>query len=98
MTGPAISRRRLLGVAGAGLVGAQKVFALLQEVVADNEPELAATLDKEFGAVLGLLDKHRAGDGFVSYDTVGEAERRVLADAVNALAEPLSKMTGAITL
>jgi iron uptake system component EfeO len=37
-------------------------------------------------------------DGFVSYDKVTEQQRRELSDAVNALSEPLSKMTGAITL
>ena len=37
-------------------------------------------------------------DDFVSYDTVTEAQRKELSDRVNALAEPLSKLTGAITL
>ena len=37
-------------------------------------------------------------DDFVFYDKVTEAQRKELSDAVNALAEPLSKMTGAITL
>ncbi|HSF25911.1 MAG TPA: iron uptake system protein EfeO [Actinomycetes bacterium] len=81
----------------ANVVGAEKVLVLLHEVVTDNEPELAATLDKEFGVVLGLLDKHRDGDGFVSYDTVGDDDRRVLSDAVNALAEPLSNLAAAVT-
>jgi iron uptake system component EfeO len=33
----------------------------------------------------------------VSYDTVTEPQRKELSDAVNALSEPLSKMTGALT-
>ena len=37
-------------------------------------------------------------DDFVFYDKVTEAQRKELSDAVNTLAEPLSKMTGAITL
>ena len=44
------------------------------------------------------LDKYKDGDGFVFYDKVTEAQRKQLSDATNALAEPLSKMTGAITL
>ena len=45
------------------------------------------------------LDEYRQGeDEFVFYDTVTEAQRKELSDLVNALAEPLSKMTGAITL
>ncbi len=50
-------------------------------------------------ALQTLLDKYKRGDdGFVFYDKVTEAQRKELSDAVNALAEPLSKMTGAITL
>ena len=35
-------------------------------------------------------------NGFVSYDKVTEAQRKELSDAVNALAEPLSKLAAAV--
>jgi len=43
------------------------------------------------------LDKYKHGDGFVSYDTVDEAQRRELSRVVDALSEPLSKLTAAAT-
>ena len=39
--------------------------------------------------------KHRRYD-FTSYDKVGDADRKQLSDAVNALAEPLSKLAAAV--
>lgn len=35
-------------------------------------------------------------DGFVTYDTLTEPQIKALSDAVNALSEPLSKMTAAV--
>ena len=60
---------------------------------------LSKQIQRAFDALQKLLDEHKTGqDEFVSYDKVTEAQRKELSDAVNALAEPLSKMTGAITL
>jgi iron uptake system component EfeO len=76
--------------------GAEKSYQLLKPVASQNNPALTKELDKQFAAVKKLLDKYREGDGFVSYDTVGEAKRKELSDAVNALAEPLSKLAAAV--
>ena len=38
------------------------------------------------------LDKYKDGDGYKSYNDVTKKDRKALADAVNALGEPLSKM------
>ena len=43
-----------------------------------------------------LLDQHKQGDGFVTYDKLSEAQVKQLSDAVNALSEPLSKVTAAV--
>ena len=62
-------------------------------------PELSTQIGKRFAALQALLDDYRVGsDDFVFYDTVTEAQRKELSDAVNALSEPLSRLTGAITL
>ncbi|MDT0549520.1 MULTISPECIES: iron uptake system protein EfeO [Streptomyces] len=76
--------------------GAEKSYQLLKPVAATNAPALTKDLDKQFAAVKKLLDKYREGDGFVSYDTVGEPKRKELSDAVNALAEPLSQLAAAV--
>ena len=40
--------------------------------------------------------QQRAGDGFTTYDQVSPEEIKALADAVNALSEPLSRLTAAV--
>ncbi|MCQ8195370.1 iron uptake system protein EfeO [Streptomyces rugosispiralis] len=76
--------------------GAETSYKLLKPVASKNDPELAKELDKQFAAVAKLLDQYREGDGFVSYDTVSESQRKKLSDAVNALAEPLSRLAAAV--
>ncbi|NUK04542.1 iron uptake system protein EfeO [Streptomyces lunaelactis] len=84
----------------ANVEGAQMSHELLKPVASKNDPKLVAELDKQFAALNTLLDKYRKDTGsyeFTSYDKVGKAERKELSDAVNALAEPLSKLAAAVT-
>ena len=55
-------------------------------------------LDAEFDALQVLLDEQRVGDGFRLYTELEAAQVRGLSDQVNALAEPLSKLTAALVL
>jgi iron uptake system component EfeO len=83
----------------ANVEGAQKSHELLEPVASKNDPKLVAELDKQFAALNKLLDKYRKDTTsyeFTSYDKVGKAERKELSDAVNALAEPLSKLAAAV--
>ncbi|MER6219304.1 iron uptake system protein EfeO [Streptomyces sp. 900105755] len=83
----------------ANVDGAQKAYELLKPVARQNDAALVTELDKEFAALDTLLDKYRTdktSDGFVSYDKVTGAQRKELSDAVNALAEPLSKLAAAV--
>ncbi|RNG20037.1 iron uptake system protein EfeO [Streptomyces botrytidirepellens] len=80
----------------ANVEGAETSYQLLKSVAGKNDPALAKDLDKQFAAVKKQLDQYREGDGFVSYDTVSESKRKELSDAVNALAEPLSKLAAAV--
>ncbi|POM24278.1 Iron uptake system component EfeO precursor [Actinomadura rubteroloni] len=72
--------------------GAKKVYDLLRPIVRERDAALAADLDGGFKDVYDLLAKHEKNGSYVSYDTVGEADRKALSDAVNALGEPLSKL------
>ena len=46
-----------------------------------------------------MLDRYRVGaDGFVAYDKLSTEQVKELSDAVNALSEPLSHLTAAVTL
>jgi iron uptake system component EfeO len=83
--------------------GAQKSYELLKPVAQQNDKALTTELDKQFTALNTLLDKYRTNDpqekaqnGFVSYDKVTKEQRKELSDAVNALAEPLSKLAAAV--
>ncbi|MFG2299911.1 iron uptake system protein EfeO [Actinacidiphila glaucinigra] len=83
----------------ANVEGALKAYELLKPVAAENDAALTAELDKQFPALTALLDKYRKSGSpteFVSYDTVGKDQRKELSDAVNALAEPLSKLAAAV--
>jgi iron uptake system component EfeO len=81
----------------ANVDGAQKAYELLKPVVQEKDAALATTLDQEFKDVQTLLAKYeQEGGSYVSYDSVGKADRKKLSDAVNALGEPLSKLAGAV--
>ena len=80
----------------ANVDGAKKAFELVEPILESRDEDLEKQIDERFDALQALLDKYRKGDGFVSYETVTEAQRKELSDAVNALSEPLSKMTGVL--
>ncbi|MFF0591974.1 iron uptake system protein EfeO [Streptomyces antibioticus] len=83
----------------ANVEGAQKSYELLKPVAKENDAALVTELDKQFAALNTLLDKYRPNTTsyeFTSYDKVGAADRKELSDAVNALAEPLSKLAAAV--
>jgi len=82
----------------ANVDGAKAGFEAVEDMLRVKDAELYETIEERFEALEELLDSHRAGTGFTSYDKVSEAQRKELSDAVNALAEPLSKMTGVLTL
>ncbi|WP_432079859.1 iron uptake system protein EfeO [Streptomyces sp. YPW6] len=84
----------------ANVEGAEKSYTLLRPIASKNDATLTGTLDKRFAELNTLLDTFRAdrtGYAFVAYDKVGPADRKKLSDAVNALAEPLSKLAAAVT-
>ncbi|MET7679628.1 iron uptake system protein EfeO [Streptomyces sp. NPDC005423] len=83
----------------ANVEGAQQAYELLKPVARTNDAELTTELDKQFGALDTLLAKYRSdqtSDGYEPYDKVTKGQRKELSDAVNALAEPLSKLAAAV--
>jgi len=69
-------------------------YAALRPAVTD--PGLATTIDARFAAVGRTLAPYWRGDGYVDYTTVPEPGRRRLAEALDALAEPLSHLAVAV--
>ena len=80
----------------ANVDGARVGFEGLEPILDQKDPELAETLEERFAALQELLDAQRTGDGFVSYDQLTQEQVQQLANAVNALSEPLSQLTGAV--
>lgn len=80
----------------ANVDGAKKAFDVLEPVLEKKDPSLEKTLDQRFAALQSLLDAQRTPTGFRSYDDVPQTDVKKLADAVNALAEPLSELTAAV--
>ncbi|MBU2073609.1 MAG: EfeM/EfeO family lipoprotein [Actinobacteria bacterium] len=81
----------------ANVDGARVGFEGVAPILETKDPALATELDDRFAELEALLDQHRVGeDGFVSYDELSPAEVKELANAVNALSEPLSRLTAAV--
>ena len=82
----------------ANVDGAKVAFEGLKDVAQAEDPELAATLTQRFDGLDALLAKHGSIEkGFTLYDALSPAEITELAAAVDALSEPLSRLTTTIT-
>ncbi|MFD4207741.1 iron uptake system protein EfeO [Micromonospora tulbaghiae] len=80
----------------ANLEGSKAAVAALRPALEQRAPDLVEQLDSEFANVEATLGKHRAGDGWKLHTQLGKAELKELSDAVNALAEPVSKVAAAV--
>lgn len=78
--------------------GAQKIVELTRPLVIEADPAFVQTVDENFATIDGILAKYQSGEGYVSYDQLTEADRVVLAAAVNTLAEDLSTLRGKLGL
>jgi iron uptake system component EfeO len=82
----------------ANVDGAWVAFEVLRDVAEAEDPELAATLVTRFDELNSLLAEHGSiEEGFSSYDELTTAEVQALAAAVDAVGEPLSRLTTTIT-
>jgi iron uptake system component EfeO len=80
----------------ANVDGARVGYVGVRPLLVKKDKELATSLDRRFAELQELLDSHRTGDGFTSYDELSAAQVKKLADGVNALSEPLSRLTAAV--
>ena len=82
----------------ANVEGAKMAFEVLEPVLREKDPVLLTELDERFDDVQKLLDAQKKGDGFVNYRDLSAGQIKAMADAVNALGEPLSRLTAAVVL
>jgi iron uptake system component EfeO len=78
--------------------GAKKIFDLIRPLIAKDDGKFVEKVDANFETVEKTLGKYRTKDGFESYDKLTDRDRRVLAAAVNTLAEDLSTLRGKLGL
>jgi iron uptake system component EfeO len=79
------------------LEGAKVAFDGLRDIIRLTDPALVTQIDTQFAALQALLATHGTlRSGFTYYDKLSTAEVKALSDGVNALAEPLSRLTGAL--
>ena len=81
----------------ANLEGARVAYEGVRDIVLDKDAALAADLDEEFDALQSQLAAHGSLEaGFPSYIDLPTGDIKSLADGVNALSEPLSRLTAAL--
>lgn len=78
--------------------GARKIFDLMRPLIEEKEGEFVKKVDDNFNTVDETLAKYKEGDGYQTYDKLDEKDRKVLALAVNTLAEDLSTLRGKLGL
>ena len=76
--------------------GARVAFEGLQPLLQKRNSGLSSQIETRFADLQALLDHQRTSSGFRSYDAIATADVKSLAAAVDALAEPLSKLTSAV--
>ena len=79
----------------ANIEGAQKIYDILKPHLLKKDKNLAKDIEAQFKNVNALLAKQnfsKDGYDFKAYDKLSQNEIKELAEAVNKLGEPLSKM------
>ncbi|GAB2463578.1 iron uptake system component EfeO [Conyzicola lurida] len=81
----------------ANLEGARVAYEGVRDIVEPKDADLVAQIDDEFTSLEDELAAYGTlEDGFVYYDELTTEQVKALADGVNALAEPLSKLTAVL--
>lgn len=84
----------------ANVEGARAAYTVLRDAAQVNDPGLVTTLDARFDDLESVLGEHGSIESgrFVLYTELTAEQVRALADAVNAVGEPLSHLTAAVVL
>jgi iron uptake system component EfeO len=80
----------------ANVAGARAAYEDVKPIVERRDALLSRTLTRRFDEIDRLLAQQREGDGYRLYTELSRVEVKRLADAVNALSEPLSRLTAAV--
>ncbi len=76
----------------ANVDGSRAAYDAVRSILQSRNPSLATTIERGFGSVGTSLDPYRRGAAFVLYTQLANTDTKTLAGAIDALAEPLSKV------
>ena len=82
----------------ANFDGSQEDLDLVKPAHRKGYPDFVKKVDENFKVVDDTLAKYKSGEGYELYDKLSEADRKVLAAEVNALATDLSTLRGKLGL
>lgn len=78
--------------------GSRKIFDLFRPLIAKDDKAFVQKVDANFEKVDKTLAKYKTAKGYEPYDKLSEEDRKLLAGAVNTLAEDLSTLRGKLGL
>ncbi|HEU4964883.1 MAG TPA: iron uptake system protein EfeO [Bacilli bacterium] len=76
----------------ANVEGAKKIFDVIRPTLEEKDADLAKEIDSRFADLNAALDPYRKGDGYLIYTELTQEQTKGLSQAIDALAEPLSRM------
>lgn len=82
----------------ADFAGSRKIYDLFRPLIAEDDEVFVSKVDADFSRIERIPGKDRTPTGFETYDEVGEADRKVLAGAVDTWAEDVATMRGRLDL
>ncbi|MGJ6966081.1 iron uptake system protein EfeO [Streptosporangium sp. G11] len=80
----------------ANLQGSKAAVQALRPVLEERAPDLVKTLDEKFAGAEAALGVHQKGDGWKLHTELSKDDLKKLSDAINALAEPISKIAAVV--
>jgi iron uptake system component EfeO len=80
----------------ANVDGSKAAVSVLRPALEKRDPELVKQIDAGFERVEAELDQYRVGDGWKLQTDLTQAQLKGLSDAINALAEPISKVAAVV--
>ncbi|MCB1259561.1 MAG: hypothetical protein KDB33_04070, partial [Acidimicrobiales bacterium] len=82
----------------ANVEGSAYAVDLLRPALTEADPDLLAEIDAGFAEVDAVLVTYEAGDGYVAFTEVSQADLDKLKTSTAALSEHLSQVAGALGL
>jgi iron uptake system component EfeO len=80
----------------ANVEGSEAAFDALRPLLPARDAALARTISARFADVKSALGHYRRGGGFVLYTALDHHDTRLLSNAVDALADPLSQVSALV--